>query len=1120
MNLQQTKKISVSFILLLLLSVGAFAQVRSVTGQVTDIDGKPVAGVTVVVKGTAGNVITDANGRYKVMATPEQTIIFTHISFGIQEAKVGTRESVDVTLLKTDNQLDDVIVIGYGTQRQKNVTGSVVNVNLSKLSDQPVATVTEALRGQVPGLNVQGGSQRPGVMPSLSIRQQFNWGKDGGVTNPLIIIDDVIQVDPQNGLSTMDRFNLLDLSEVESITVLRDASAAIYGSRASQGAIIVKTKRGKIGAPKISYAGKFENMDAISHGKVMNAYEYGVFSNRFGRALGWNNNNFYSDAELERMKSLNYDWLDNDWKASNAMQHSMTVSGGSERATYFMGGSYYTQGANLGSQDFNRYTFRAGSEVTVTNGLKLSATLGANNSDLEKSFTKINVNDGSYGVGGEQMDYSTLLHMPKYIPWIYKVNGVDTYVSPALGPNRTGNISGNNSISNTNYYALLNNGSKTTTDNFGYNANFSLQYELPFVKGLSVKANYAIQSNSAKTEQAMMPVTLAQNRGAATLDRHLYDNADWSAPTVNKSSARVSYETTVGTTEQINFFVNYDRSFGDHNVSAVFSGERSKNNWEQQRLLYDQPTAGVYNGTSVTAGTINPDNSITYRQENGTLSYLGRVSYNYKSKYLFQFVFRQDASSRFAPENYWGFFPTVSAGWVISDENFFRDNVSWVNFLKLRASIGKTGNDNVKPWKWMQLYKIESSRGLGFGGTTTGGYFAPGVTPEVAPNRDVKWDRTIQRNFGLDFSVLQNRLTVNIDQYFNSYNDVLTEMTGAIGVPFTVGGGFAEQNYSSIRSWGTEISATWKDKIANKIDYSIGLNFGTGNNETTKYFDLPFKYPSEMETRKAVGNSGYPGVWGFKTWKNTSSGDGILRTDEDIDAYWAYLTDNAAKSGVAGAAPKYGEISNKASMKKGMVAYEDVRGALNTADRTYAGPNGIIGMGDDKGQDMVRLKKDSRTYAINTNLTASYKGISLSAQIVTSWGGWNQIDFIRNNTNSTAMLWAQPIIMNDIYDPVDNVNGKYPNLAYYSDFGGLDSDADFWKVSSFRAYVRTLSIGYTLPKNWVRMARLDNARLYLSGNNLWDFYNPYPNKYRNMYDAPNVIYPTLRTWALGVNLGF
>jgi TonB-linked SusC/RagA family outer membrane protein len=1114
MNLQQKTRFLLSLILLLL-TVGAFAQVREVTGQVTDTEGKPVPGVTVAVKGTAGNVITDINGKYRVMATPEQTVVFTHISFAIKEVKVAANPTINVSLSKGDNQLEEFIVIGYGQQRQKTVTGSVVNVNLGKLSDMPVATVTEALRGQVPGLSVTGGSQRPGNLPILSIRQQFNWGKDNGNVVPLIVIDDVIQTDPSTGWSSMDRFNMLDLSEVESITVLRDAAAAIYGSRASQGAIVIKTKRGKLGAPKISYAGKFETNDAVSHGKVMNAYDYGVYANRFGRALGWNNDQLFSDAELERMKSLNYDWLKGDWEKANAMQHSLTVSGGSERATYFMGGSYYTQGANLGSQDFNRYSFRAGTDVTVTSGLKLSGTIAASNSNLEQSFTKIGISDGSYGSNGaEQSDYSQILHMPKYIPWIYNINGVDRYVSPALGPNKLGNVSGNNSLSNTNYYALLNNGSKTTNKTFSYNANFSLQYEMPFIKGLSVKMNYAIQSTSGTTEQDLMPVTLSRNGQGNKANRHLYDSAVWDNPVVNRSNTRVTYGNSTGTTEQINFFLNYDRSFGDHNISAVVSGERGKNTYDYRYQIYDNPVLGAYNGTSVSAGTLNTGNSYTSRSENGTLSYLGRISYNFRSKYMLQLLFRSDASSVFAPEHYWGFFPSVSAGWVMSDEDWFRSSVPWVDFLKLRASVGKLGNNNVKPWKWMQLYKAETGTGMGFG--NSGGGITTGITPEVAPNRDIQWDQNLQRNFGLDFSVLKNRLTVNLDQYFYTYSDVLTVMAGAIGVPISVGGGYAEENYSGIKAWGTEISATWKDKIGRKIDYSIGMNFGIGDNKTTKYFDQPFDYQSKMTTRKAEGNSGFPSVWGFSTWNETSGGDGILRTDEDVDNYWAYLTDLANKSGVTGAAPNYMGIITKAGMKKGMIAYEDKGGALNSIDRTYGGQNGDI----QKDQDYVVLKKNSKTYGINTNLSFSYAGISLAAQIVTSWGGYNQIDYIKQGTSSTHSLWAQPVYMNDMYDSTDNPNGKYPNLAYYDAFGGPNSNAEFFKIPSFRMFVRSLSVGYTLPRTFVRKARLDNARVFLSGNNLWDFYNPYPNKYRNMYDAPNVNYPTMRTWALGVNLGF
>ncbi|MFL5744884.1 MAG: SusC/RagA family TonB-linked outer membrane protein, partial [Niastella sp.] len=344
--------------------------------------------------------------------------------------------------------------------------------------------------------------------------------------------------------------------------------------------------------------------------------------------------------------------------------------------------------------------------------------------------------------------------------------------------------------------------------------------------------------------------------------------------------------------------------------------------------------------------------------------------------------------------------------------------------------------------------------------------------------------------------------------------NVLTLMSGAIGVPISTGGAFAEQNYASFKWWGTEVTATWKDRIANKIDYSVSMNFGIGDNKTLTYFDQPFAYPSTMTTRKGVGQSTIAPAWGYRTWKQTSTGDGILRTDEDIDNYWNYLTDNAAKSGVANAAPSYRNITSKAGMKKGMVAYEDVRGALDATNKTYGGPNGQVQ--DD--QDFVILKKNMKSYGIATNLSFSYKGISLGAQILTSWGGLNQIDLVKQSTSSSVAMWAQPVYLNDMYDDSLNVNGKYPSIASADDFGGNNSD--LWTISSFRMYVRSLSLGYSLPKRIVSRARFESARVYLTGNNLWDFYNPYPNKYRNMYDAPNVGYPTLRTWALGVNLGF
>ncbi len=1093
-----------------------FAQQKTITGKVTDADGNGLPGISITIKGSTVGTATDASGAFSIVVPANESVLkISGTGFMYRELVVGTKTVIDITLQKDLKQLDDVIVVGYGTQRARNITGSVASVSMKKIEDLPVASVTEMLRGQIPGVNVSGGSNRPGSLATVSIRQQFNWGKDGGGTIPLIVIDDVVQLDPSTNLPTLDQFNRLDVSEIESITVLRDASATIYGTRASQGAIVVKTKRGKSGPPKITYSGKFENNDAISHGKVMNAKEYGVFYNRFQRGLGKtvtsNPANFFSDAELASMDSLNYDWLANDWNSAGTMQHTVNVSGGSEKATYFTGASYYKQGANLGSQDFNRWTFRSGTDVNVASGLKLSATVSANNTQIEKSFTKINFSDG-YAVGGEQNDYSILLHMPKYIPWEYTINGLTQYTSPVLGAEKLGSVKGNNSLSNWNYYALLNNGSFTTNKNFSYTGNFSLQYDVPFIKGLSVKASYALTSTAGNTEQVQMPLYLAQASNANTANNHLYTkNSAWTL-TLNTNNSRVTYDNTTSSLEQMNFFVNYNKKYRDHDISVVLSGEQSKGVNEDRFQIYDNPQPGVYNGTSVSAGTLNTSNSITYKQINGTQSYLGRANYSFKNRYLATLQFRTDATSKFAPENYWGFFPTMSLGWIISDESFFKKNVSWMNYLKLRVSLGKTGNDNVKAWKWLQLYQLALDKGMAFG--TSGGNYTYGITPDPSPFRNIRWDKTIQRNVGIEFSVLRSRLSVTLDGYYNSSSDMLTDMSAALNVPISVGGAFAEQNYGAVNFWGSEVSATWNDRIGKDFTYSVGMNFGWGNNKVKQYLDQPFNYPSTYAGKKLVGYSTIGSQWGYRTWKQTSMGDGILRTDADLDNYWNYLTDLATK---AGKTPLYNaggaNISSRTLMKKGMMAYEDQAGSLNSTTRTIAGQDGQIN--DD--QDYVILAKRNQSYGISTNLSAGWKSFSLLAQIATSWGGWNSIDRVKQGTSSTNAGWSQIAYLNDMYDSTDNPNGKYPNMAYYDN---AFKNSDFWTISNFRCVVRSLSVGYTLPKALLSKAHISSAKFILTGYNLWDLFNPYPGKYRNMYDDPKTGYPTLRTWALGVNIGF
>ncbi|KAF2340338.1 SusC/RagA family TonB-linked outer membrane protein [Flavobacterium tistrianum] len=1119
-----------SFLLFTLMSVLSYAQSNqvTVTGTVTDNLGGLLPGVNVTEKSTKNSVTTDYNGKYEIKVKSGGTLVFSFIGMKKIEIPLNNRSIVNAKMEDDFNQLENIVVVGYGTQKKKELTGAIATIKPDELMDLPVTNLSDALKGLVPGLTVTPSSGRPGDAGSIQIRQTFGFSKDGNSTIPLVVIDDMVQVDPATGKATLDTFNRLDPSEIESVTVLKDASAAIYGSRASQGAIIVKTKRGKAGKAKFSYNSQFVVNDAVSHTKTMSAYEFGVFSNRFLTAQNPTilPASLFSAAELEEMKGLDYDWLKEAWKPAIQQKHSFNVNGGSEDITYFAGATYLTQDANLGYQKYDKWNYRTGINAKIAKNLDFSASISGNTGFIDKSFTKAsaNISDGSYGsaAGGEQADYGYLVHMPKFIPWQTIVDGKQYYMSPFPNTNKNfGSANANNNIAGWNYFANLNNGSHQTTDDASFNVNASLNYKVAAIKGLSFKATFARTKNSSYSEQIQLPYDLARITNYQLQDNHLASAAYPSAITKNPEvggmidyaietnvrNSRVYYNSSFSKSTQANFFANYNRTFGDHNVSGMFGIERSESDWQTTRLAYTN-TPKDYLGDWRTAGTVDTGNSTALKGNNATLSYFGTVNYNYKSKYLVQFLIRSDASTKFAPENYWGTFPSLQLGWVASKEEWFERNLPGVNFFKLRYSIGKTGKDNLQPFKWYQYYDLTVNKGWQFGPAVSnggGGVLGSGLTPKVNPNRDAKWDSTLKHNLGFDLGFLKNRLEVNADFYYDITKDMLTDMGSATGVPISVGGAFAEQNYAQVDAWGTELNVNWNDKIG-KVGYSVGMNFSYGDNKIKRFPDQGNLLPSN-NTRREGYSEGFNPVWGFQTWKGTSTGDGILRTDEDIANYWSYLSANAA---AAGTTPSYLTIVDPTKIQKGSLAYQDVAGTLNT-DGTLTGPNGQIVAGN----DYVKLANSSRTYTINTNLGFKYSNLSVKTQIVTSWGGANFVDLMSQPTSSASNMWSRETFWNDMY-AADNVNGKYPNLAQT----GVLSPSDFWQISTFRCFVRNLTVAYEIPKQVFANTKVNNISIGITGNNLWDFYNPYPDHYRNMYDNSSVGYPTLRSWSFNFNISF
>jgi len=1121
--MKQTFKMVFSVLLFSIMCLNGFAQNANdkvtITGKVVDKDGLGVVGLNVVEKGTKNGVLTDFDGAYKIQARKGAVLQFSYIGMKTQEKTVGTATSINVTILDDNSTLNEVVVVGYGTQKKGNLTGAIETINPDKLLDLPVSNLAESLRGQIAGLNVGGnGTRRPGETATLQIRQTFGFSKDGNTDTPLIVIDDMVQVDPQTGRATLDALNRLDPSEIESITVLKDGSAAIYGSRASQGAIVVKTKRGKAGKLKFSYTNQFAINDAVSHEKTMSAYESGIYSNRVMQANGNDpatSSKFYSPAELETMKSLNYNWLDKAWRPAEQQKHSLNVSGGDEKATYFAGLTYFTQGANLGEQDYKKWNFRTGMTAKMTKDIDFAASVSGNSGDIEKSFTKSNSSvTNAYGsTNAEQADYGYLLHMPKFVPITTIVNGKEYFMSPfnRTDANMGGTQNSNTSIAGWNYFALLDNGSKSVSSDFSYNVNASLNYKVPFVKGLSLRGSYARTQTASSTTQVALAFPLARITNFTAAGHHLASeatDADYNIAD-NVKQARVTYNNSMSKSMQANFFATYARTFGNHEVDAMFSVERSEQNYDSSLLYYDRAantSKDVYLGTSLTAGVLTPGNSFTSKLESGTMSYLGRLNYNYKSKYLFELIVRRDASTKFAPENYWGTFPGIQLGWVASKEDWFAKALPGVDYLKFRYSLGKTGNDNINPWRWAVYYDIIADKGLQFG--SNGGTLGNAIAPRPNPNRNVGWDTHIKNDYGVDFAVLNNRLQITADYYFDKGYDMLIPAAGSLGVPISVGGAFAEINMAGVNSWGTEYSLKWSDHVKDKFSYNIGVNFGLfAGNKTTAYPDGALTDPSMNTTR--TGSTTYNPVWGFKVWKGTSTGDGILRTDDDVTNYWNYLTANAT---AAGTTPNFLGIVAVTGVKKGMLAYQDLGGTFVASTGLKPGPDGKIA----KNDDYDKLKNSNRTYGFTTNLGFKYSAVYLNTQISTSWGGSRTIDNVGQFTSTNDAYWARETFWKDMYG-YDNLNGKYPNVAFRDN---VSNPSDFWQISTFSCSVRNLTLGYEFPELLTSQLGISRATFGVTGYNLWYFNNPFPDHYRNMYDSSTAGYPTLRTWTLNLNITF
>lgn len=1035
-----------------------------VRGKVTSMeDNQPLPGVNVIIKGTTTGTTTDIDGNYSLQVRDQNAVlIFSYIGYTTEEVNVAGRSVIDLSLVSDITELSEIVVVGYGEQKAIHLTGSVARVELAEIEDLPTGNLGASLAGRIPGLSISGGATRPGSTASLKIRNPESLAKDGGNNEPLYVIDDVIQIGA-DGRNDNTLFNSLDPAEVESISVLKDASAAVFGARGANGVLIVKTKRGKEGPPRINYSGSYAVNDEAYRTKMLSAYEFGMYYNimngPYGGARNAENRYFFSQDELDHFKTIDFDWLDMAWKPAHTMRHNINMTGGAERATYFASLSYFNQDGNLSTLDYDRWNFRAGTEVKVMENLKTGLQVSGNNGNKVQTFNKI-------GGENDENDYKNLLRAPRYIPPY-----IDGYAVKLP--------SQNDQLSRYHFFEIEKLGNLKKGKSETMTVNLFAEYEVPFVEGLKGRVSYGRNSGSQHNSQVGTVYTLYEFIGSGE-NEHIYDQG----ATIDRSrnwenGNRLYYSNINNTVYQLNFTGSYNRIFGKHNVSGLFTIEKSEAESGQQDVWKEQPISSTNGQFNTAFGELDGK---TVAAESGSMSYIGRANYAYDNKYLAEFLFRSDASTKFSPENYWGKFYSGSVGWIISNENFF--NVNGIDYLKFRYSTGLLGKDDTRAWQWRQRYTFQNGKGAVFGENNASSI---GMKMEASPNPNATWSDEWKNNLGIDAEFLNNRLSTTLDVFYNKGTNMLIERTGI--VPITVGGSIAAENWGEIDFFGYELILGWNDRINSDFRYGIDAHLSWYGNKVrqSNFNEEEIKYPWKPQPDQDKDN----GVWGYDYL-------GMFRTPEEVEDYIS----------------KYNITSvfetEASDLVPGMLYYRDVRGPLQE-DGTFAEPDGII----DENDQIQLAKYKSNPYGFGVTLKAAYKSLSFDCVISGSFGGWSEIDRATIRDDISRGYQSLPVLWNDVFDPDLNPEGTLPN-PYWEDIS-LSPTSNFWSVSGFRMRMRNINVSYALPKKLTESLSIRSSRIIFTALNPLNFYNPFDYKdSEGSFDT----YPVLRTYSLGVNVGF
>ncbi len=1075
----------------------------ALTGVVKDAAGLTVPGATIFIEGTTLGATAGPKGDFQINnVTLPAKVTVSFLGYQTQTVNVRTYAALTVTLKDDEQALEEVVVVGYGTQKKVNVTGAVGVISGKDLNNRPVTNAAGALQGADPSLNIMMGS---GSIESKNYNINIRGAASVNSIDPLILVDGIeaslAQVNP---------------NDIESVSVLKDASAcAIYGAKASAGVVLINTKNGKAGTLKVSYNGRYGvSWNTTSTDFMTTGYDYVKLTNEFTYSyrnqLGWN----YTDDEMQMLYDRrndksenpdrpwvvkdaagkyrylgNFDWYGYMFKRSRPeTEHNISMTGGSDKLNYYVSGRYlYREGLfNSGSEDsYNGYSFRTKINAEVTPWLHYSNNVSFESSSYD--YGGYWEQDGSEGLASQGILWNVANNIsPTFVPvnpdgttFMYS-NGIQFANSPIASGRGGVFADGRNKNSRKNNYLILTN---------------RLTFDLTPNKDLKLIGDYTYRRRDFLGTYRSYPTANTWNAGQTAIvdftNGSIYDF--------------YQENRTYNNGHVVNAYLDYGHSWGGHNFSAVGGG--NVESVRQSGLAIRQKGS-----LSEKLSFINSDQGeIESARENNyawrTVGFFGRANYDYKGKYLFEVSGRYDGSSRFSPQDRWGFFPSASAGWRISEEKFWEPLKGWWDGAKVRLSYGSLGNQQVTSYYSYIEQLYTGSLTYTFNGTDKVSYAYAGNPISTG----LTWETVVTYNLGFDLAFLRNRLNVSADFYIRDTKDMLT--TGGT-LPDVFGAAAPSENNADMRTRGYEIAVSWRDThmVAGK-PFSYGVSASIGDNKTkiTKFRNAEKKI-GDFYVGRTLGE-----IWGYRT-------DGLFKTDEEAAQYQAKYNDKAVNNRVYSSS-----TASNAHLMAGDIRFRDLNGdyIINSGTNTVGDSGDMRILGNSLPRYNYSLRADFNWYGFDFQVFLQGVGKMdwmPSANCYYFWGPYSfpTTSFVPKGFEK--MCWDE-----------DHRNTYFPKRRSYqtSSAGSMSVATDRYLQNASYIRLKNLTLGYTIPIN---KRILEKLRVYVSGENLayWSPLKRYTNaidpevaaakvdntKVAGISASDDCLYPYSRTFSVGIDVTF